>query len=365
MVERFKKIKRQIETEKNNSRRWMMSKLLITYYESLDDEDKIKLKDDLEEVALILEEVDMYDGLMEEQKMHLGISDKVIEKFHEEEFEDYCLYPENKLSLKTSDEIISEIVSDMGLGVDLLYKKLKDNNDILIKDQGKMGYCINGLGIDDSFIVIDEKIDKMVTYIWCLMHEMGHAYENEFMSMMPSTQQIYRYYYIFSEVLSSFFARVSIDYMINNRIYLDDTQRLLNAAYSDQIYSFLNLKFVIEAIKDGKCDHNLSHYQILDDTCFDDFAKKEERFEVYLDDKGEYSDFITYGYGGLLAEYFFDIYRKDKKEGMKLLKNFLSNQALLDDVTMIENLDLFNNDFEFLKKGLSENHTYMRKKYKW
>jgi len=365
MVERFRKLKNAIEIEKSNSKRWMMSKLLITYYESLDEDDKKILQKELDEVSLILETEDTYDGLMNDRKMHLDICDKVIEEFYKEGFEDYCLYPENKLNLKTSEEIVSDIVTDIGFGADDLYKRLKDNNNILIKDQDKMGYCINGLGVDDSLIVVDGKIDKMVTYIWCLLHELGHAYENEFMSTMSSSQQICRYYYIFSEVLSSFFARVSLDYMINNRIYLDDSERLLNAAYSDQIYSFLNLKFVIEACLDGKCAHNLSHYQICDHSCYDDFLKKEKRFEVYMDDTGNYNDFITYGYGAMLAEYFFDIYKKDKKEGMKMLKNFLSNQALLDDETMLFNIDLFNNDFEFLKKGISENHAYMRRKYKW
>ncbi len=67
----------------------------------------------------------------------------------------------------------------------------------------------------------------------------------------------------------------------------------------------------------------------------------------------------------MLGEYFFSIYKDDKKEGLKQIKNFLSNQFLLDDKQMIESIDFLNNDFKFLDKGIKDNMTYMRKKYKW
>ena len=49
----------------------------------------------------------------------------------------------------------------------------------------------------------------------------------------------------------------------------------------------------------------------------------------------------------------------------KQIKNFLANQVIYDDNQMIESIDLYNNDFKFLRKGLKENKTYMREKYKW
>lgn len=74
---------------------------------------------------------------------------------------------------------------------------------------------------------------------------------------------------------------------------------------------------------------------------------------------------IKYSYGYLLAEYFFDIYRQDKKEGLKQIKNFLVDQALLDERDMVEKIDFLNSDYDFLNQGLRENMVYMRKRYKW
>lgn len=245
MKNRFYKLVKDIEFEKSNSKKWLMSKLLITYYYNMDIKDRKEVEKDIDKLLLHLEVEDTYDGLVADSDMHLSIISKVVDRFYESNFEDYSLYPNNKVDFKYSDQIVSEILNDIDPKAYSLYKNLKETGNIVIKDQEKMGCCINGLGIDLDYISMDKKNDKMVTFIWCLVHELGHTYENNYMSNMSSVQQIFRYYYIFAEVLSTFFARVGLDYMIKNRIYLDDSQRLLNAHYYDLMYSYLNLDFIL------------------------------------------------------------------------------------------------------------------------
>ena len=88
--------------------------------------------------------------------------------------------------------------------------------------------CYNTFGHSEPIIYIDKKINKQVPFIITLVHELGHEYENMFMKNMSIAQQIDRYVFCFTEVMSQFFERVALEYLIKNNIYKDDAQRELN-----------------------------------------------------------------------------------------------------------------------------------------
>lgn len=55
MKNRFYKLVKDIEFEKSNSKKWLMSKLLITYYYNMDIKDRKEVEKDIDKLLLHLE----------------------------------------------------------------------------------------------------------------------------------------------------------------------------------------------------------------------------------------------------------------------------------------------------------------------
>ena len=359
MNKMIEEVRNRLEREKSNSKRFLLSNLYITLYDFLNEEEKNYENKFLNQIDLILSDYEFYDFLRNDAEIFRDFSLKTCDRYKKAGFNFYDLYPKNKIKFDEAKEIIFDILNDMGLdNIDKIYDfdKIKYRNL-----ENCEGVCINPFGFFDGNIVLDEKISKMVVFIKALSHEIGHNYENLFMSNMSSIQQIKRYVYCFIEVCSSFFERIALDYLIKNRIYLDDANRDLNCYYCD-LYDRLSFLGDVTS-KDDLEDAIYDEENIL--CVSNNFNKETEDGENVVLYEYNYANDIKYGYGALLGEYFFDIYKKDKKEGLKSIKNFLSNQGLLDERGMLDSINFSENDFSFFDDGLLENAKYMRKRYKW
>ena len=358
MKEKIEKVKDMLEREHNIYKRYVLSNLYMTLYSFLDEKEKVEEKKFLEKASFVLNTSDFYDFLKNDGEIFISFANKIDDRFKKANFKNYQLFPLNKVNLKEAKEIVSLILDDMNIDNK---DKLYDFDNIDFRDLGDYeGACINTFGLFDDNIFLNENIDKMVTFVKDLVHEIGHNYENKFMQPMSIVQQANRYYFCFGEVMSTFFERVSLDYLIRNHIYLDDAHRDLNNYYYmledrlaclNDICSSSHLDTLIYDEFNIMCTSELS---------YDEF--KNGKIELY---SLNYSECINYGYGALLGEYFFDIYRKDKKEGLKRLRNFLANQGILDERQMLDSINFKENNFSFLDKGLKENLAYMKKRYKW
>lgn len=362
MREIIEKVRDRLENEKSNSNRFLLSNLYIALYDLLDENEKVYEDEKNKGIDFILTNYDFYDFLKNDAEIYKDFAFKIDEKFREYDFNYYDLFPKNKLNLSDAKDIVSDILRDINVDNVGIFDKLYDFDKLIYKDLVAFeGLCFNTFGLFDGNIVLDKSIDKMVIFIKDLVHEIGHNYENLFMATMSSLQQIDRYDYCFLEVCSSFFERVALDYMIRNRIYFDDANRSLNTYYCDLYDRLIFLDDVSSKLKKEDIIYDDEKVCCCDDLVFsnDDSDKK---INTYF---RNYSNDIKYGYGALLGEYFFDIYRKDKREGLKSLRNFLANQGLFDERQMLDSIDFANNDFSFFDKGLSDNMSYMRKRYKW
>lgn len=359
MKKMIEEVRNKLEKEKSHSKRFLLSALYCSLYPSLSAKEQALEAEHIEEIDFILSFERIYDYLREDADIFEEFANKIENRFEETEFTYYDLYPQNKLNYDEARHITFDILENMGIeNISNLYTFDKIRYQDL--DEAA-GYCINTFGLFDGNIFLDKNIDKMVIFIQSLLHEIGHNYENLFMSNMSSHQQIERYNYGFIEVISSFFERIALEYLIENRIYMDDANRVLNAYYFD-LYDRLTL--LGSFVKDNNFEYAKydSENILFPDINVDEDTENDWPQNFY---KYNYANFIKYGYGALLGEYFFDIYRKDKKEGLKSIKKFLSNQALLDERDMFDSIDFRDNDFSFLDKGLLENKNYMRKRYKW
>lgn len=359
MNKMIEEVRNSLEREKSNSKRFLLSNLYVALYSLLNEEEKACEEKFLNQINLILNEYEFYDFLKNDAEIFNDFSLKTCDRYNKTDFKFYGLYPENKVNFDKARDIIFDISNDMGIDN---IEKLYDFDEIKYRNlENCEGVCINTFGFFEGNILLDEKINKMVVFIKALFHEVGHNYENLFMSSMSSIQQVERYAYCFIEVCSSFFERIALDYLIKNRIYLDDANRDLNCYYCDLYDRLLFLGDITS--RDDLEDAIYDEENIL---CtingFDKELESNGEMDLY---KYNYANDIKYGYGALLGEYFFDIYREDKKEGLKSIKNFLSNQGLLDEREMLNSINFAENDFTFLDKGLSDNMKYMRKRYKW
>lgn len=359
MNKMIEEVRNSLEREKSNSKRFLLSNLYVALYNLLNEEEQNYENKFFNQIDLILNEYEFYDFLRNDAEIFSDFSLKTCDRYNKTDFKFYGLYPENKIKFDEARAIIFDILNDMGIDN---IEKLYDFDEIKYRNlENCEGVCINTFGFFDGNIVLDEKINKMVVFIKALFHEIGHNYENLFMSSMSSIQQVDRYIYCFIEVCSSFFERIALDYLIKNRIYLDDANRDLNCYYCDLYDRLLFLGDITS--RDDLEDAIYDEENIL---CTTNGFDKELEFngEIGLY-KYNYANDIKYGYGALLGEYFFDIYREDKKEGLKIIKNFLSNQGLIDEREMLNSINFAENDFSFLDNGLSDNTKYMRKRYKW
>ncbi len=356
MLEQIRKVREKLETEKSNSKKLLLSNLYLTMYQNL-KEDELKHEEKyFKKMNLLLNEFEFYDFLKNDNELFRYFFEKCNEKYLDNDFKVYELMPNNKINLKDAKEIVYAILDSINFDRLKSYDRLYCFDKIKYDDLNScIGMCYNTFNCLEPSVVIDKKLDKQVDFITTLVHELGHEYENIFMNNMSSIQQLYRYDFCFVEVMSSFFERVALDYLIKNRIYEDDANRELNLKYFD-LYDRLEQLYY------------LSNYAIKDEIVYNDENVisigeiKDNSCDIYC---YNYKNDIKYSYGFLLGEYFFNIYRQDKKEGLKQIRDFLSKQALLDEREMLDTINFFENDYSFLNLGLKENMDYMRKRYKW
>lgn len=368
MLNKIIEVCEKLEREKNESKRIALSEVFNILYCFLTVEEKSLIDKEYSHLKISYKnKLYLEDRLMDNYDIHLNCFDKIKEKYNKKDinFKYYELMPLLKLSEDKIIDICNNILGDIGDNYYRLFNEILNKDNIYsayIKDGN--GLCINNIVLKDSYIFLDSRIDDNSISVNILMHEFGHAYENRFMSSMNMKQQLNRYYDIFGEVSSSFFERIAIDYCIKNHIYLDDFHRILNDYYEQLFINFDELNFVIKDILEDKMGYNiLGQYFYMNKTVYENENLQFNSTYTYL--SGDYHNSLNYGYGSLIAEYFFDIYKKDKKEGLKKFHDFLSNQYLLLDREMFDSIELDNNDFSFLEDGLKENSSYMRKKYKW
>lgn len=362
MLEQLKQIREQIEIEKSNSKKFLLSNLYYSLLQELSKEELQQEQKNLENTELLLKAYEIYDFLKNDNEIYKEFYKKTDKKYKQNNFNFYGLYPENKLKHKQANEIIFEILEDINIEKEESFKRLHCEGKVQLSNlEFCIGKCYNTFGYTEPIIYADLNIKDQVTFIKTIVHELGHEYENIFMSNMSAIQQVDRYDFCFTEVMSSFFERIALDYLIKNNIYKDDAHRDLNLNYFD-LHDRLGTLYEIsnEAKKENIIYDDQNIIEIEEQIKQNQNDKKSYKVYSY-----NYMNDIKYSYGYLLAEYFFNIYRQDKKEGLKQIRNFLANQAFLDEREMLESINFKNNDYSFLNKGLQENMTYMRKKYKW
>lgn len=305
---------------------------------------------------------DRYDTLYDDVNEHIKISDRVMGIFYESDYGNYDLMIKKRLNIKEVDEIASEILNSISKEAYNNYKLLKENNRIITKYiKNANAYCINGMGYEQDFIILNDDFFNTSDLTLTLIHELGHTYENEIMKTRSKKDQIWKYKGNYIEVVSRFFERVAMDYMIENNIYKDDNNIILNKHYGDLIYNFYSLDKIIYHFQNGLCVYNNNSYRITKEINYDEI---EERFHGKVPNIGNYRKHIDYGYGSLLGEYLYNIYKENKKEGLLKVRDFILNMSVYSNKEMLDKIKFLENDLSFFKPSVESNMTYIRNRPK-
>lgn len=361
-MEKLKKLFEKLELARNTHDRLLISNIIFEYLLTMSPEeqfevnDKIMLIDYYSLPYSLKEKVD--NSLYADSNIFKYTYFLVNDIFNRSDFKYYDLFPSNKVSSKIQEEIILEVLNEIDSDSLKLYRNLKNGNRINIKpmDERLFGLCLMGYNLVDDEIYINEMIKNSVLYIGTVVHEFGHLYEGKLLGSKSWFSKISNTN-AFLEVMSLFFERVTWDYMIKNRVFEDDCQRVLNSEYMNLLDNFTYFD-------DFLYDAHFKDMEELDEYDCMNFVDEDKKL-ISIDDVMNSSGSLDYGFGALLGEYFFDIYKQDKKEGLRQIKDFVTKEFTMSDRNLLEGINFFNGDFKFLEKSILDNNSYMRKRYKW
>lgn len=286
---------------------------------------------------LIIMEVEKFDSffqnVIESFNSIYNIADNSFNIFLEEEFSVHKYYGKyyHKMDEQLMQKYIGMFFREMDSSLVERFKYKLENLELIVnpnvKDSAGTTFPIES--INKNIIFFEAYDDMSVDSARILAHEMGHDFEFENAKKAGVTNtwlQLFKS--LFTEVSSCFFEYAFINYLIENRIYLEDA-RISRSIYFYQLFFYLSHIMIIDKISDLRlqCDFTFK----LDDDCVIEYAndllgKMNVSCELY--EKGDsinFRDAFVYGLGRLLSVYIYEEYKNNSKE-------FLSNfrKMLLD-----------------------------------
>ena len=206
-----------------------------------------------------------------------------------------------------------DFMKNFDLGLYEIYKNIKDNNHILIKEQDETG--LGGLYTHLSYnrtpylsFFLNNNIDDSST----IAHETAHAKQGR---IMYNNKTYDNYNYIFKEVYSYYVQFCFYKYMNDKKIFVEDVNACFNNWLDDLCKYLINLNDDLNNI-------NPSELQIY------------ENFE--------------YSYGILLALHFFDIYQNDPEYAKLLTNEFIEHSYKKEPYEVLNDFGL---DYDEIASG--------------
>ena len=300
-------------------------------------EDKVMFSwsKDTDLIKIRLVEVNRFiNNILKEEDLCRDIFENSFNIFMEEEYSLYTDYSKNyhKVSedmmfkyigmfLKDIDKSLLNRVKDKLLNLELII-----NNNL---DINTLGVTFPLESVNKNIIMVSVLDDFTMETASHLVHELGHDFEFEYNRKSGLDKSVGKIFEsLYAEVCAHFFEYSFINYLIDNKIYLDDAL-MLKRRYLNQIVYYLSQVLTIMNIEDMKID--FKYNVLLENEDIVSYANellvKINSFaeEYYVGDKIAFRSSFIYSMGRLMSIYLYDIYKENPKE-------FLSNfrKCLLD-----------------------------------
>ena len=245
---------------------------------------------------------------------------------------DYCKYQNlNNFSLQIeinpidNIELMCEFLNDYDTRIYNIFKQLLVENRIIVTEKNTISnemktpaWILISYGSYHPYIVINS--EKCISDSINLIHELGHAYDNQ---MKKSNKILYqKRINCLEEVISCYFQFIYIDYLKNKNLFKKELQ---NTKY---IY---NIPFV-EYIDKIEAEYKKINEKYIEDNILDEY--------------------LNYTYGIAIAYHFLERYKNDSEKTKKEINEFIVLNGQYNMMEMLEKFNLKNElvDSKILKK---------------
>lgn len=323
----------------------------MMYNNLVDEKVVFSWSNDIDLIRIRLLEINKFiNNVLKEQDLCREIFENSFNIFIEEEYSLYTDY--YKGYHKLSEELLQKYIGmflrsiDISL-VDRFKNKLENLELFMNNDLGehKLGLTFPLEAINKNIIMFSAYGYYTVESASALVHELGHDFEFDYTRRAGMTGFCGKILEsLYAEVCPHFFEYAFINYLIENKIYLEDAL-MLRRRYLNQIVYYLSEVLSIMNIDSLKIDYKYNTLLETDDVV--DYAnelimKINSCAELYnVGDKISFRSAFVYSMGRLMSICLYEIYKENPKE-------FLSNfRKVL--------IDYKNNGFEsFSKIGITK-----------
>lgn len=280
--------------------------------------------------------LDVFYGLFEyvlyNKFFLLDVVENSFDIFIENNFSTYCDYGKkfHKLDEGRLQEYIINFYNSVGENLGNVFIDKLNNGEIFINNSLKynIGVVFPIESLKRNFILFKAGENMCLEDARVLAHELGHDFEfNNSYTCGVSCIWDNMSKTFYGEVSACFFEYAFINYLIENKIYLEDAIKL-KGRYLDDIFD--NLKNILIIFSQSKISIDCELKVKLKNNEMVDFANGlleemnyDERYK--LDDKIGFRKSIVYGIGRLMGIYIYEFYKNNSKE---FLYNF--RRALLE-----------------------------------
>ena len=287
------------------------------------------------DIDIINERIRVVNGLirnvLDNQEVLIELVENCFNGYLEEDFSVYSDYAKEYHKIK--EELMMKYIEDFFGSIDKSlvdrFNYKIDNIELFINNNmdNYSGLTYPLESVDKNIILFESDVDMNIDNARVLVHEMGHDFEFE-NSKRVGIDNIWNKIAktSFVEVSSSFFEYAFINYLIDNKIYLEDSL-MLRRRFLNQTLYYLIYILIIDKIGELEIDWEFSIK--LDDDDIVDYANSlfekinlpTEEFEI--GSKINFRNSIIYGLGKILGIYAYEIYKENPEEFLSRFRKVL------------------------------------------
>lgn len=280
------------------------------------------------------------NNFIENKDIHKDLMNQVMLRY-EDEYENIkdFYYDDKMLSDDQMIKIMCDFLDTMGKNDKEKFFKLIDDKKIFLLHEKLPSYdgmctynCING----ESIIVLSDNYENSVMLMTTLMHEFGHVIDYDDLYMNHSFKEKGNFFATssYQEVISEFYEKEFLRYLISNNIEVDAAKRELESHYTALFNNVEDLLLLT----------NLPNRYLKNNMYYD--LDNEEINMILMDNNDEYYSFYenidndnyplenieihdadVYAYGGLLSNYLSYVKHHDKEKFNRIYNNFNTYKA--------------------------------------
>lgn len=365
-IEKLRKMHDKVEMMPDNQKRYWAFKDYLSYYFFLselfpDNQFPFNPFDfDVNKVGRRLERDNLVAGI--ELFDNLDLINEIYGKIRE--INDQCgLFKEydirKKIDSKLGVELLEEFIKGMPKRYkDIYYRVMNGNMYNLLEEDNCYAYDLSFCG--EYKILNSSGLNDYEAY-YSIAHELGHCYHFDLVRGRNFQANL-------DNEVSSIFFEIIFNLFVDK--YLYGKEYGINTLFNRQS-SFANIVALENVVLSNSFDFRLNDTNInckLDITNLTDKDKEVLRsigfinklMEVDCLEREENISLFTYPLSNLLAIYFADIYMQDKKNGIKLLDNYL---MLPPNVQLQERLTMYDITGDSYKKLIKKVSDYGKRKH--